>query len=418
MTPQRLRSLLLLVLSITAVFCLPLRGYGRSHVNVRSIKTLQVVVNDDWLSPPIMKLRDDVLNVSFDELSHDYHRYVYRLEHCEYDWTPSEDIFESDWLEGFNNNPIEDYENSLNTTVLYTHYQLQIPNERCRLKMSGNYRLHIFDEENDEEIACAEFRVIEELMNVGLSVTTNTDLDINKRYQQVSMTVKYNQLRVTNPDEQVKTIVMQNGREDNMKKDIRPNYIVSDGLRWEHNRGLIFEGGNEYHKFEVLALSHTTMGIDSIAWDGQHYQAFPFVNNPRRNYIYDEDANGAFYIRNSDNVENERTCDYVFVNYKLQPANHYDGASIVVDGQWSTEDADTYRMTYKEDDRSYNACILQKQGYYSYQYLLKDPDGTTHIVPEEGSFAETENRYQALIYYKGISDRAWRLAGYQQIIFK
>ena len=302
--------------------------------------------------------------------------------------------------------------------MLYTHYQLQIPNERCRLRMSGNYRLRIIDEDTDEEVACAEFKVVEPLMNVGLSVSNNTDLDVNKRYQQVAMTVRYNGMRVTNPDEQVKTLVMQNGREDNMKQDIRPNYTTTDALRWEHNRDLIFEGGNEYHKFEVLDVSHPTLGIDRITWDGKHYQAYPFVNTPRRNYLYDEDADGAFYIRNSDNVENERTCDYVYVNYKLQPAQHYEGASVIVDGLWTTEHADTYHMSYDESDHSYNATILQKQGYYSYQYLLKDLDGTTHALPEEGSFAETENRYQALVYYKGTCERTWRLVGYQQIVFK
>ena len=75
-------------------------------------------------------------------------------------------------------------------------------------------------------------------------------------------------------------------------------------------------------------------------------------------------------------------------------------------------------MTYNDDDQSYSASILQKQGYYSYQYLMKDLDSTTHIVPEEGSFAETENRYQALVYYKGTGERTWRLVGYQQIVFK
>jgi hypothetical protein len=403
---------------LLAICMLPLLGHAKSTISAPNVKTLQVVVNNDWLSPPIMRLQGDVLHVAFDELSHDYHRYVYRLEHCEFDWTPSEDIFESDWLQGFNDNPIEDYENSLNTTVLYTHYQLQIPNERCRLRMSGNYRLRIIDEDTDEEVACVEFKVVEPLMNVGLSVSNNTDLDVNKRYQQVAMTVRYNGMRVTNPDEQVKTLVMQNGREDNMKQDIRPNYTTTDALRWEHNRDLIFEGGNEYHKFEVLDVSHPTLGIDRITWDGKHYQAYPFVNTPRRNYLYDEDADGAFYIRNSDNVENERTCDYVYVNYKLQPAQHYEGASVIVDGLWTTEHADTYHMSYDESDHSYNATILQKQGYYSYQYLLKDLDGTTHALPEEGSFAETENRYQALVYYKGTGERTWRLVGYQQIVFK
>ena len=405
------------------LFLLALGWLGASARNTVSspmVKTLQVVVNQDWLSPPVMRLgTDDVLNVGFDELSHTYHRFIYRLERCEADWSTSEDVFESDWLEGFNGNPIEDYENSLNTTVLYTHYRLQIPNDRCRLKMSGNYRLHVYDEEegDEEDVLCAEFRVAEPLMNVGLSVTTNTDIDFNQSHQQVAMTVGYGSLSVTNESAQVWTVVMQNGREDTQKVNVRPNYIQPGKLVWEHNRNLIFDAGNEYHKFEVLDVSHTTMGLDRILWDGHHYQAYPFVNTPRRNYVYDEDANGAFYIRNSDNIENDRTCDYVYVNYKLMPSAQYD-CDVIVDGDWTTEQDGDYVMSYDESDRSYNARILQKQGYYSYQYLLRRADGQTAVVPEEGSFFETENKYQAFIYYKGVTDRTWRLVGYQQIYLR
>ena len=66
-------------------------------------KTLTSTVNGDWLNHPVMQLNsNDVMTIGFDELSHNYHRLCYRIEHCEYDWTPSESLFDSDWLEGFN----------------------------------------------------------------------------------------------------------------------------------------------------------------------------------------------------------------------------------------------------------------------------------------------------------------------------
>lgn len=405
-------------IAITIMLALSLTATAKSQVYSSTVKTLQVVVNQEWLSPPVMKLKSgDVLNVDFDELSHTFHRYIYRLEHCEADWTPSNDLFETDWLEGFNDNPIEDYENSINTTVLYTHYSLQIPNERCRVKMSGNYKLHIIDEDEDEEVACAEFYVVEPLMNVGISATTNTDISFNTCHQQISMTTMFGPLNVRNYDEQLWTVVMQNGREDNCRINAKPSSVQRDRLLWEHNRDLIFDAGNEYHKFEVLDVSHPTMGIDRMVWDGHNYQAYPFANGPRRSYMYDQDANGAFYIRNSDNIENERTCDYVYVNYKMLKAEHYN-EDVIIDGTWTTDDVSQYVMTYDERDKSYNARILQKQGYYSYQYLLRDADGQTSIMPEEGSFFETENKYQAFVYYKGTGERTWRLVGYQQITLR
>ena len=405
------RNMKKLVMAFMCTLALP--ASARSVVLSPQVKTLQVVVNQDWLSPPVMRLgTDDVLNVGFDELSHTYHRYIYRLEHCEADWSTSKDIFESDWLNGFNNNPIEDYRNSINTTVLYTHYQLSIPTDRGQLKMSGNYRLHIIDDDTQEEQAVVEFQIAEQSMAISVEVSTNTDIDHNTSHQQLIMRVNYGQLSVTNPQEQIKTVVKQNDRDDNCRRDVRPTMTYATGLEWTHCRQLIFDGGNEYRKYEVLDPSHPTMGIDYIRWDGSQYQVFPFMSEPRPNYIYDEDANGAFYIRNSDNRENDIATEYVWVNYRLKAPALY-GQTITIDGRWTTEAPDTYHMTYDESECLYTARILQKQGYYSYQYLWQDMEDRRMFLPSEGSFYQTENCYQVYIYYKGTGERTWRLVGYR-----
>lgn len=379
------------------------------------VKSLQAVVNQDWLSPAIMRLYGgDRLHIGFDELSHDYHRYVYRLEHCEPDWEASEELFETDWLEGFNNIVIEDFEHSINTTVPYTHYHFTIPNERCRLKLSGNYRLSIIDDDTDEVVAMVEFMITEQATNLSMAISTNTDIDTNLCHQQVEFGLKYGSLQVTDPQEQLQTVVMQNNREDNWRRNVRPSAVSHNGLEWKHRKELIFDAGNEYRKFEVLDPSHPTMGIDYISWDGEYYQAFPFINEPRPNYLYDEDANGSFYIRNSDNFENDITSDYVWVNYRLKSPVMPTGR-IVIDGRWTNENPETYVVEYDEDNHLYTASILQKQGYYSYQYLWINEDGNSRPLPSEGNFFQTENRYQILVYYKGTGMRTWRLVAFSQL---
>lgn len=396
------------------LFLLPMTLSAENRIYDSQIKSLQTVVNQDWLSPTIMRLYgNDHLHVSFDELSHDYHRYIYRLEHCEADWSSSEELFDTDWLEGFNDNVIEDFEHSINTTVAYTHYQLTIPNDRCRLKMSGNYRLHVIDEDQGNEILTVEFMITEQAMNLSMAISTNTDIDTNLSHQQVSFGLKYGSLSVTDPQEQLQTVVMQNNREDNWRWNVRPSAVSQNGQEWKHRKELIFDGGNEYRKFEVLDPSHPTMGIDRISWDGEYYQAFPFISEPRPNYLYDEDADGSFYIRNSDNRENDITSDYVWVNYRLKSPYMTDG-SIVIDGRWTTEDPETYVMEYDEASKLYTTSILQKLGYYSYQYLWVTDDGMTHPLSSEGNFYQTENRYQVLVYYKGVGERTWRLVAFSQ----
>lgn len=400
---------ILLFLFLTSCCC-----YGSNRIWSPRIKTLTSIVNGDWLNRPVMELGSvDKLIIGFDELSHNYHRMTYHIEHCEADWTLSEDLFESDWLAGFNDNQIEDYQNSINTTVQYTHYQLQIPNDRCSLKMSGNYRVKVFDEDNDNELLLeVEFYVVEPLMDVSLAVTTNTDIDHNDSHQQLTMAVNYNGLRVVNREEELYTVVMQNWREDIARYNPPANLIRPNGLEWEHNKRLIFDAGNEFHKFEILDISHPTMGIDRIEWDGQNYQVYPFPSTIRRNYLTDVDADGAFLIRNSERSESDYTCDYVYVNYLLTAP--YIG-ELYLSGLWTdNSDRDIYKMLYSQEQQSYYITLFQKQGYYSYQYLKAD--NTTPST--EGSFYQTQNRYQALVYYRNSGSRTWRLVGYRALDFR
>jgi len=380
------------------------------------IASLQVVAGDDWLSPPIIDLDGGVpLNISFDDMTHEYHRYAYRLEHCEADWTTSKEIFQSDYCEGFaDGNTIDDITESINTNTHYTHYEMQLPNDKCRMKMSGNYRLTIYDENSSEVAATVCFMVVEQLMDLQINATTNTDIDTNGAHQQIGMQIQYGDIKVNNPRTEVKTIVMQNGRWDNAVINAEPQYYMTNGLRWEHNRQLIFNGGNEYRKFETLSVSHPTMGIETVEWDGSNYHAYPWTDEPRPSYVYDEDANGAIYIRNSDNVENEYASEYVLVHFRLMSPKQ--GGDIFINGVWTNDRFLTqYQMEYNYLSKCYEKTVMLKQGYYSYQYLLDKGDGRFVPLPSEGNFYQTENQYQLLVYYKGAGQRTDQLVGYVQV---
>lgn len=396
----------------------------RHEVYDDNIATLQVVAGTDWLSPPVIQLGgespNDILNISFDDFTHTYHRYTYKIEHCEADWSVSEELFTSDYIQGFaDGNTIDDSEESVNTNTLYTHYKLQIPNEKCTLKISGNYKLTVFDEnEDNRKIFTVCFMVVEPKMNIGLNVTTNTDIDINESHQQVSMQVNYGSMNVTDPTSQIRTVVMQNGRWSKAKCNVKPQYVMQDGLKWEHNRDLIFTAGNEYHKFEILDVTHPTMGIERIEWDGTDYHVYPFICEPRPNYVYDEDADGSFYIRNSDNVENDVASEYVYVHYQLKCPHPVNG-QVYLNGTWTNDSfRPQYEMFYDTSDKSYKAVIKQKQGYYSYQILMIDDTGMPQIMPTEGNYYQTENKYQAFVYFRAKGGRTDQLVGYQQVKLK
>lgn len=397
----------------------PIAINGQNHeIYKESIASLQVVAGNDWLSPPIIMLEGEPIHIDFDDLTHEYHRYTYTIEHCEANWKPSKELFASDYIDGFSEgNTIENMQKSINTKVQYTHYSLQIPNAQCQLKMSGNYRLTVYDENNDnEKILTACFMVVEPLATINMNVMVNTDVDIRNKHQQVNLEVGYNHLKVSNPREQLKMVVMQNGQWDVNRYNIQPQYTMPHGLRWEHNRAFIFQAGNEYRKFEILDITHPTLGVEHISWDGNNFHAYLWADHPRQSYVYDKDANGAFYIRNSDNMENNTTCEYQIVHFLLFAPQQI--GDVYIDGVWTNHTLlPSYKLTYNPKNQCYEGAVMLKQGYYSYKYVVVNNKHIVGLVSTEGCFYQTENTYQALLYFRGTGERTDRLVGYQQISY-
>ena len=394
----------------------------RHEILDRQLHTLQVVVNDDPLLPPIMNLGGgNHLEIGFDEFSHEYHRYIYKVEHCNADWSPSTEIFESDYMNGFNGEPIEDYEKSFNTTVLYTHYSLRIPNENISLKLSGNYKLTVYNDEGDEPVpvltAC--FSLVEPGVGIGATVSTNTDIDFNKSHQQVDFSVNYGLVKVIDPHRELKTVVMQNRRWDNCVVNPKPNIQAANKIEFTHNRQLIFPAGNEYHKFESLDVHIPTLNVDRMEWFDPYYHATLYPNQTARNYLYDEDQNGAFIIRNSDDEDVATTCDYVFTHFTLK-SPQLPGGEVYLNGEWTyNRFIPEYRMTYNRETQAYEATALLKQGYYNYNYLFV-PNGETqgNSGRTDGNFYETENEYIILVYHRPNGGRYDKLVGYRRMNFK
>lgn len=383
-------------------------NFALAQCDIAPLRSLQVTVDGDPLAPPIVELGGGhYVSIEFDELSHDYHRYTYHIEHCNADWTPTEGLFESDYLSGFNDQPIEDYENSFNTTQLYTHYRLTLPNEETRLRLSGNYRVTIYeDDERDEPLLQAKFYVVSPSMNIMAEVSGNTDIDFNSRHQQLSYSISYGANKVVDPLREIHTVVMQNRREDTRVVDLQPNIQHAGGIGFTHRKELIFPAGNEFHKFEILDVEKPGINIDNIRWYEPFHHATLYADRPARNYEFTEDQNGAFVMRNDDgNYETES--EYLWVHFTLLlPESTTD--AMYVWGQWSNGPRDeACRMTWNAEQHQWEAAVYLKQGYYNYMYVRED--GTS----PDGNFYETENEYIVLVYHRPQGARYDKLVGYR-----
>ena len=126
-----------------------------------------------------------VLRLSFDDLEADQKEYQYKIEHMTFDWKPSS-ILVSEYLDGFQQNTIQNYENSFNTLVNYTHYSVQFPNNTIRFKKSGNYQISVTDN-NGTLIFKRRFTYFENSATIATKI--NRSRNTSNTHQTVNFTI-------------------------------------------------------------------------------------------------------------------------------------------------------------------------------------------------------------------------------------
>lgn len=379
------------------------------------IRSLQVIPNSAWGELPVLRLgSSDYIDVSFDRThTVDAERFRYKLIQCNADWTPSA-LLDVECFDGFNDNLVEDYACSKNTTVDYVHYHVRIPNQNIQVKLSGNYVLQVYEEDDPSKLVLtACFYVVDKQVDVASGVNSNTDLGLNSNYQQVSFRINQANLSLRDPYTEIKTAVLQNRRRDNMKFDVKPTFLNGNNLVYEHNRALIFEAGNEYRRFEFVNTGSGGMNVEKFRYENREYVAWITSDKIRadKSYLYDQDQDGLFLIRNTGGADPRIDADYIHVNFELKsdlPLNQ--GVYLFGDCTYSQFSPST-EMIFDEQAHSYHQSLLLKQGAYNYMYLTeKDGVGETGIV--EGNCYQTENEYLVLVYYRPIGKRYDALIGY------
>ena len=383
------------------------------------IKTLLVHPVNDWKASPIIHLgSDNQLLISFDELSHDYKRYAYRLIHCNKDWKPS-DLALMEYMDGFSENDLDTYEPSISTNTLYTHYSLCLPNDDVKLTVSGNYACQVFDKDNpDEVLLTACFMVVDTKVSIKNEVTASTDIDTEDRHQQLRYEITPRGWQFRDPLSEIHLTIRQNRRMDNQVYGLQPQEVNPTKLIYEHNRALIFPGGNEYRRFETTTFKRSGLGVNRVAFERPFYNVELFECEPRTGgYTYDQDQNGRFLIHTIDNEPDETTADYFLVHFAYPTSTPSLDEGLYLQGDLVENRLDeSSKLRYNFERKAYEKTLLLKQGSYNYQLLFK-PSGSKQAssFKTEGSYWQTENEYQVYVYYRPLGGRYDQLIGYNEL---
>ena len=382
------------------------------------IKTLLVIAGDNAFAPPVItKGSNELITLYFDKLSLEEPRLRYRLIHCSADWQ-KDNLSEIEYLDGFNDQLIENYRFSQNTTVGYVHYSLSLPNDQVRPKVSGNYAAEVYYENYpDEPLLQACFSVVEPRVSIKAEVSGNTDIDIHRSHQQLRLEIDHAALSLRDPLNEIIVTVSQNNRPDNRRPHVKPTFVNPNRLIYDHNRDLIFEAGNEYRRMEIISKRFGGMNVDRVYYEKPNFHAILQPDVPRADHTwqYDKDQNGRFFIKNTDAYEPDVEADYFMVHFVLIPFPGKEASErLFLNGNFTYNNHENYELKFDRISGTYQQAVLLKQGAYNYQYLTSSPVGLT-VAKTEGNYYETNNEYMIMVYHRASGSRYDKLIGWKKI---
>lgn len=397
------KILLTITLLLSVLYSYP-QAYKTQSLS-EDVHTVQVNKNGNWASIPVIDLSgDNYININFDILGeYSYRALKYRIINCDADWNKSR-LLDIEYLDGFNDLLIDDYAQSVNTIVDYTNYNFQIPNDRQRLKLSGNYAVEVYaEDEQNKVLLMACFSVLDSKIKIDGAFSSNTDIDANKEHQQVNFSINTAGIQIRDPFSDLKVVVRQNNRMDNQRIGVKPTYIQGDKLIYEHNRDLIFDAGNEYRRFESVSYRYNGLNIESTDLTRPYYLTSIITDKVRagKRYIYDQDQNGRYLIRNAEANDADTQADYFKTRFTLDIPEPILEPIYLNGGFTNNRFDEKYLMKYDIANKVYTADVLLKQGAYNYQYLTQS--GKIYSQAKiEGNYFETENEYAVYVYYRPV----------------
>lgn len=376
------------------------------------IKTIQLFGELEFAGTPIFKLGQP-LRITFDDINGDESDYYYRISHYNFDWSPSV-LYKNEFLDGFDEVRIINYENSFNTLQPYSHYTLTIPNEDTRgFNVSGNYMIEIYDSEN-EVVFSRKFIIYEDLSTVRGYVKRSRNIKYINSRQSIQFEIESPESQILrDPNRTVKTLVIQNNDLHTAITNLTPQFTITNTLVYKYDQESSFEGGNEFLSFDNKEIRSATADIQTIELqDIYHNYLYTDIVRANRRYTFNPDINGGFVIRNLRAENSNVEADYAWVHFYLECYEPLDDGEIHIYGNFNNYTLDdSTKLEYDQKNGIYHLKKLMKQGFYNYKYILLRADGSIDKGFISGNFDETENEYTIIPYYRAPGARYDRAIG-------
>lgn len=371
-------------------------------------------IKNDMAEVPFFPLNES-FSIEFDDLYGDEGNYYYRVLAYNYDWTPSQ-LRPIEYIQGMDNQRIQQYKNSFNTLQLYTHYKLTLPNSAYRITKSGNYTLEIYDEDNQVVIR-RKFILYENNVSVSAQVKRMRDLTYIDTKQTMELTVKLGEQTYQNPTTNIKIALFQNGRWDSYITKVPPQYTIGTDLIYKYDQETSFWGANQFRYFDNSDLKQTNNMIYFNGKENDMYRTdlYPITGWLDKKYSYYPDINGSFKVRNIYGKKANIEAEYSWVYFVFQPMSEDKDNTYYVTGMFNNyELTPEHLLEYNPETDRFEKAILIKQGFTNYNITTVNKGKVNTEYNPDGNHALTTNKYQVLVYYRGATDLYDRVIGFAE----
>ncbi len=409
--------LIILLLNFVSIFSQSNFQY-RNEIYKKNIKTV-LFYRAGWeFTYPVLELNSDKqLVLEFDDLNKDIADYYYTIIHCTADWHAS-DLNPIEYIYGYEENQLDNYENSFSTLVPYTHYSLTIPNDNVKPLISGNYLLLVYEDyDRTKPVLSRRFYVVAPKVTIEAEVKRSTFVTDMNTSQELRVIVNDKTGYITDPQENFSMTVNQNNNQDIEISGLKPNFIKGYFYEFYDARKLKFKGGNEFRYINLKNTKIAYNRIQSINFVRPYYifEIVPEENENSLTYSYNQDINGDLKIT-AENVDNPSLeADYVYADFTFYCNEALKAENIYIYGaisDWHCNE--TNRMTYDFGIKAYTLRILLKQGFYNYEYVICDNNNQIPDVSKtEGNYYQTENNYSIFLYNRPQGGQYDELIGYK-----
>lgn len=386
------------------------------------IKTVQIHEATWEYSAPIINLNsNEQIELSFDDLDGDQKQYSLSFIHCNADWSPS-DLMISEYLSGFFDLNLINFTFSTNTLQKYIHYSVLFPQQNLKFTKSGNYLVYVYLNGDKKDLVLSRrIMIYDNKVTVAHTFRQSSGGDEQFNKQHLDFTIYNSAYDITNPYSDLKVILTQNNRWDNCVQGIKPTFMGGGQFTYSLDDASTFNGGNEFRFFDIRSMRFYTEKVKDIYQDADlknHVVLYPEELRTTKPYLFYNDFNGSFLIKNRDARGNQDVeADYVFVDFFLPYATPESAGNFYVLGKltdWRMNKKS--KMTYNYKRFGYELRLYLKQGYYNYIYVLSNDakkGGDETVI--EGDHWDTENDYGVYVYHRKIGTYYDQLIGYKKI---